>query len=94
MAGRGNLEPRVSAILDSTPKRQLRPFAAAAIIPLVLLTLTASAVNIKKEDNPMKRTLLTGLLTSAGLSAATIGGSLLRFQRRGRSQRQGLSLQP
>jgi TonB family protein len=76
MAGRGNLEPRVQAILDSTPKRRLLPLAAAAIISLVLLTVTASALTLK-EDNPMKRTLLSGLLTSAGLSAATIGGSLL-----------------
>ena len=77
MAGRGNLEPRVRAILDSTTNHKLRHFVAAAIAPLVLITLAASAVTLKKEDNPMKRTLLSSLLTSAGLSAATIGGSLL-----------------
>jgi TonB family protein len=48
-----------------------------------LLTVTASAVSVTPEKQtdptggfPMKRTLLSGLLATAGVSAATIGGSL------------------
>jgi TonB family protein len=83
MARRGELEERLLAILDPQPHvTALRmPFAAISI--LTFLTITASAVTLLPRQQtdlpgglPMKRTLLSGLLASAGLSAATIGGSL------------------
>ena len=82
VARRGELESRLNAILDPQPFRQLRKLTFPAICTLTLLTMTASAVTLlpKPQTDPggssMKRTLLSGLLTSAGLSAATIAGSL------------------
>lgn len=82
MARRGDLETRLHAILAPQPNRSAARLSVTAIFVLTLLTLTASAVSITPEqtDPPggptMKRTLLSGLLVSAGLSAATIGGSL------------------
>ncbi len=84
MARRSELEGRLYAILD--PQRNdatRRPVLAIAV--LTGLTLTASAVTVLPEQNnlgghpmtrTMKRTLISGLLASAGLSAATIGGSV------------------
>ncbi|MDQ2774070.1 MAG: M56 family metallopeptidase [Acidobacteriota bacterium] len=84
MARRGELEGRLYAILD--PERNgagRRP--VLAIAALTALTLTASAVTVLPEQSSlgghpmtrtMKRTLISGLLASAGLSAATIGGSV------------------
>jgi len=83
MARRGELEGRLCAILDPAPGDATRRFSFAAISLLTLLAVTASAINIFPEQQndlsgglPMKRTLLAGLLASAGLSAATIGGSV------------------
>lgn len=84
MARHGQLEARLNAILDPQPNTGAKRLSLAAISLLTLLTLTASAVTLlpkQETDSPggslMKRTVLTGLLASAGLSAATIGGSLL-----------------
>ncbi len=81
VARRGELEGRMYAILDPAPKsRRKRPLAAIAA--LTALALTASAVTVLPEQNnspgghSMRRTLISGLLVSAGLSAATIGGSV------------------
>lgn len=84
MARRGELEDRLNAILDPQPNRRTRPLSIAAIVVLTLLAMTASAINLLPEPQNnstggslMKRTVLSGLLASAGLSAATIGGSLI-----------------
>lgn len=80
MARRGELEGRLYAILGP-PQVALRRLPLAAIAALMALTLAASAVTIFPEQSSlpggynMKRTLISGLLVSAGLSAATIGGS-------------------
>lgn len=83
MARRSELEGRVRAILEPRPSRTGRRLSLAAVAILTLLTITASAVTLLPEQktdlrggSPMRRTLLSGLLTSAGLSAATIGGAL------------------
>jgi TonB family protein len=83
MASRGgDLETRLQAILAPQPARRTTKLSFAAISVLALLTCTASALSFRPEQtdfpggSPMKRTLLSGLLASAGLSAATIGGSL------------------
>jgi TonB family protein len=82
MARGGDLENRLHAILAAQPKRRGAKLSVAAIFLLALLTCTASALTLFPEQTdfpgglPMKRTLLSGLLASAGLSAATIGGSL------------------
>jgi TonB family protein len=79
----GDLETRLHAILAPQPKRRATELSFAAISVLALLTCTASALSFRSEQQtdfpgglPMKRTLLSGLLVSAGLSAANIGGSL------------------
>jgi TonB family protein len=84
MARRGELEGRLNAILDPQPNRRTRRLSIAAIVVLILLTMTASAIDLlpKRQNNSpggsfMKRTVLSGLLASAGLSAATIAGSLV-----------------
>jgi len=87
MARRGELESRLNAILDPQPFQKARKLAVPAICVLTILTVTASAVTVLPEQqlktpidtpggSPMKRTIFSGLLASAGLSAATIGGSL------------------
>ncbi len=82
MARRGELESRLNAILASQPHRKAR-LSFPAISVLIALTATASALTLLPEQetdspggSPMKHTLLSGLLASAGLSAATIGGSI------------------
>lgn len=87
MARRGDLENRLYAILDPQPNKRARRLSFAAVCALTAVTVTASAVTLLPEQEtdlltdsqggvPMKRTILSGLLASAGLSAATIGGSL------------------
>jgi TonB family protein len=80
---RCDLETRLNAILAPQPNRRAARLSFSAISVLTLLTLTASAVSVtpEKQTDPtggplMKRTLLSGLLAAAGVSAATIGGSL------------------
>lgn len=84
----GDLEPRVRAILTPQPHRNPTRLTSAAILVMALVASTASAISLLPErqddfsgGSPMKRTLVSGLLASAGLSAATIGGSL--FDQRG-----------
>jgi TonB family protein len=84
MARRGELEDRLNAILDPRPYRRTGRLSFAAIGVLALLAMAASAINLFPEQQKnvpggllMKRTVLSGLLASAGLSAATITGSLL-----------------
>jgi TonB family protein len=81
IARRGELEDRLYAILEANP-RHTSKLPLAAIASLIVLTLTASAVTINPTSNhpqgghPMKRTVLSGLLATTGLSAATIAGSV------------------
>jgi len=81
MARRGELEGRLYAILGPPPTG-IRRLPLAAMAALTVLTLAASAVTIFPEQsslpggNNMKKTLMSGLLISAGLSAATVGGSI------------------
>src|SRR5580658_9790659 len=85
-----DLEERLNSILSPHPIPRaigLRRLVAASL-SISLLTLAASAVTLfpetpAKPQSPttprsslMRRTVLSGLLASAGLSAATIGGSL------------------
>jgi TonB family protein len=79
MAQRGELEGRLYAILAAQPNGGWkRP--VGAITALSVLTVAASAVTIFPDElrggHAMKRTLISGLLTSAGLSAASITGSV------------------
>lgn len=82
VARRGELEHRLYKILNPQPTAWRRPFALLSMATLTALTLAASAVTVssKRTDlqggSPMKRSVLSGLLASAGLSAATIGGSV------------------
>jgi len=76
------LESRLRSILKPPGKRSSRA-SVAAISFLTVLAITASAVTLLPESQSlsprghfMKHTLFAGLLASAGLSAATIGGSL------------------
>ncbi|HZS53415.1 MAG TPA: M56 family metallopeptidase [Bryobacteraceae bacterium] len=81
MAQRGDLEGRLHAILSSQ-FAGVRNVPTVKILLLAGLTLSASAITIFPQQNDfqggysMKRTLISGLLVSAGLSAATIGGSV------------------
>jgi TonB family protein len=81
MAQRGDLEGRLRAILSSQFTGVHR-FPLVKILLLIALTFSASAITVlpKESDfqggHSMKRTLISGLLASAGLSAATIGGSV------------------
>jgi TonB family protein len=83
MARRGELEGRLTAILDPHLRRAAPKFVAASIVLLAAASVAASAITmLPKSDieisggSLMKRTLLSGLLASSGLSAATIAGSL------------------
>ena len=82
MARPAGLEDRLRSILQP-PRPPSQPSAVLALCCLTALTVAASAVTFSSESQPistrghtMKRTLFAGLLASAGLSAATIGGSL------------------
>jgi TonB family protein len=68
------LEERIDAILrpQKSPSR-MRGFAA--ILLLAAFGITVPAIDL--GGSPMKRTLFSGLLASASLSAATIGGTVL-----------------
>jgi TonB family protein len=83
MARRGELEGRLTAILDAQPRRAARKSVVVSVVLLASAAVAASAVTMFPESDVknsggslMKRTLLSGLLASAGLSAATIAGSL------------------
>ncbi len=70
----GRLEGRVQAILSQKGGAR-RTRALPGILALVLCGTAASAIDV--GGSPMKRTILSGLLASAGLSAATLGGSIM-----------------
>lgn len=81
MARRDELEPRLVRILapQSNARSLLHGFISAGLV--VAIAATAPAITLQKNDSNiggphMKRTLLSGLLASATLSAATISGSL------------------
>ncbi|HEX4227467.1 MAG TPA: M56 family metallopeptidase [Bryobacteraceae bacterium] len=83
MARRCELEGRLTAILDPQPQRAVRTSVVVSLVLLAATAVAASAVTILSPSDVqtsggshMKRTLLSGLLASAGLSAATIAGSL------------------
>jgi TonB family protein len=83
MARPNELEGRLTAILDQPAISMARRASLAALSGLVLLTVTASAVTPTSKQtvhlsggSSMKHSVFTGLLFSAGLSAATIGGSV------------------
>jgi TonB family protein len=82
MAREKGLEGRLHSILQPQYNSSHRSIPVA-IFSLTALTFVASAVTLLPESQPtltrghfMKHTLFAGLLASAGLSAATIGGSL------------------
>jgi len=84
MAREGGLQSRVQAILKPANAKVRRPIPLlVSFFSLAALTILASAVTPAIESQPlstrgqhMKHTLFASLLASAGLSAATIGGSL------------------
>lgn len=81
MARRSNLEGRLVAILGPQPLNTPRTRLLAPFALLTALTMAASAVTFTPRvhhsgDIAMKRAFLPGLLASAGLSAATVGGSI------------------
>ena len=75
----GELESRLHAILRP-PASLLQKRSVVALAALVGLTLSASALSIFPEQSSLpggykvKRTLMSGLLASAGLSAVALGG--------------------
>ncbi|MGA8028886.1 MAG: M56 family metallopeptidase [Bryobacteraceae bacterium] len=83
MARPRDLEGRLIRILNPSSRLHARNRSLAALAALTVIALTASAVSLSsKERIPhlggllMKRTLFSGLVTSIGLSAATINGSV------------------
>ena len=83
VARRGELEGRLTAILDPQLPRAVPKFVATSLVLLGATSVAASAITILSPSDIqtsggslMKRTLLSGLLASSGLSAATIAGSL------------------
>ncbi len=88
MAATGSLELRVRSVLSPLPSGAQRQSTPQAIFFLFLLTAVCSGVSIAANGRliseggvSMRRTvfstLSSGLLTSASLAAATIGGSVL-----------------
>lgn len=83
MAHASDLEQRIRAILGPTSVSLSRVTAYSVALVLALVALTASAVTVaapqsfgEQGGSTMKRTMLSGLLTAASLSAATISGSV------------------
>lgn len=78
----GELESRLHAILRP-PSLVLRKRSVVAITALIGVTVSASALSIFPEQNSLpggykvKRTLMSGLLASAGLSAVALGAPAL-----------------
>lgn len=79
---RSELEVRLRAILNPYPISGTKKLFFVALVALAIWSLAASAITLSPQptnssgDISMKRTLLSGLLSSVGLSAATISGSL------------------
>ena len=76
MARSGDLENRLAAILDPVPALPSKPRCCALTLALVSAAIVASASNLNEGGSTMKRTITAALLTSAGLSAATLNGSV------------------
>jgi hypothetical protein len=83
MAQPSDLERRIRAILAPTTSCLSRAKAYAVVSVLALVAFTASAVTVgarqsfgEQGGSTMKRTILSGLLSAAGLSAATISGTV------------------
>ena len=81
MARKDELEPRLVRILapQANAGSLVRAFVSTALV--IAIAATAPAITLQKNDSNlggphMKRALLSGLLASATLSAATISGSL------------------
>jgi TonB family protein len=81
MARKGELEPRLLRILaPQNQTRQARRLLVSVSL-VAAIAVTAPALSLQqnkfdKGDSLMKRTFISGLLTSTALSAATISGSL------------------
>ena len=82
MARPCSLEDRLRAILNPPAALLSPPRSYALPLLLALIAISSSAVTLHLNQNSneqggsiMKRTILSALLTSAGLSAATISGS-------------------
>ena len=83
MARPDSLQIRLQSILQATNSRPQGFAISISLTCLTAVTLAASAVNLQPLTQPLslrgqtvKHTLFAGLLASAGLTAATIGGSL------------------
>lgn len=81
MARKDELEPRLVRILAPQTKAGSLARAFVSTVLVIAIAATAPAITLQKNDSNlggphMKRTLLSGLLASATLSAATISGSL------------------
>ena len=82
IARRGELERRIRAVLDP-PSAVCKKLPTAKIALLAGLTISASAVTVSSAANDfqggpyMKRTIITGLLASAGLIATNINAGSL-----------------
>jgi TonB family protein len=80
--GASHLEKRVRATLAASGMPVRWPVFAAAALLLATAAVAASAISFRPRESSntggstMKRTLLSALLTSAGLSAATISGTV------------------
>jgi TonB family protein len=82
MARPAELESRLQSIINRPQRQVPRSLTLAATSVLTLLAVSTSAFTPTQTSFKginMHRTLLTGLLATAGLSAATIGGSLFDF---------------
>ena len=82
MAQSGDLESRLRSVLDPPSAMFSRTHVWTAAIALSAVAILTSAVTAQSSsifsegDLSMKRTLISALLVSAGLSAATISGSI------------------
>lgn len=83
MARRGDLESRLRSVLDPPSALLSQARIWTAVLLLAAVTFAASAVTAGPTNffhepggSTMKRSVFTGLLASAGLSAATISGSI------------------
>ncbi len=81
MARKSELEPRLVRILAPQAKTRPQTRLVLAVFLIAAIAVTAPALTLHKDKfdrggSLMKRTFISGLLSSAVLSAATISGSL------------------